>query len=250
MTQAGQAPENAIDALNALGIVYDDMAGTGAHNLNLIQSLLAMGRDLRDGAYAPFAVARVEPLLAYAHDGKRASVILGEISPQGSFYPSVTERILHIHNQINVWNGLLSMGQPITPPIVPMLQDIMIFTAHISRIASYLSIKLATAKKFPDASPGSDAALKAKNEKDFNAYVQSLPPYMARFFTSCIDRNHLSSILQKLRVGDYSTMEYDVSKEGRMINHYLLPMDLANPYLAHLARLQADTMATKTPASA
>jgi hypothetical protein len=218
--------------LTRLAGIYDAMAQAGLHNLSQIQVLGSMARDLKDGDYIPFDIAPVESALTYESGGKRISIILGENAADGSFYPSVTERMLHVHSQMNLWNGLLPNRKSITVGAVSLLQDIMIFSAHLSRIALYLA-----------ATTGKTLS-REEREKSFTDFVSALPPYMSKFFNSCLDRAHVSSILQNLRVGDYTIMEYDVTNDGQAVNHYRLPMSMAKPYLAKLEKAKAEAPGT------
>jgi hypothetical protein len=214
--------------LASLSGLYEALAETGLHNLSQIQVLGSMARDLRDGDYKPFVLTGIERALIHGQD----VMLIGDIPPDGPFRPSVTERMLHIHRQGDLWNDLIRDPGKIQIGIVSLLQDVVLYAAYVSRIAFYLH------------SFEGRALAAIDKPKTFADFVTNLPPYMARYVNACLDRTQAAHILNTLKAMDYVLALRPM--DGATVHHYPLPADLARTYQAQLERMQETTPKTES----
>lgn len=181
----------------------------------------------------PFDLEKLHDLLSYQKDGKRISLILGDFNENAAFYPSITEKILNLHGQMNYVNGAFkNITSETANSVIPILQRILLDCLFLDNVFKFCADKSAVIQEPSENLEKQREKIKQGLEKIISTFHKDLKN--AAMF---MDRSQMNESLKQYSFKS-SWIEYDVTNEGKMVNDYYLPKEYADPYLLHLARQQ------------
>jgi len=187
----------------------------------------------------PFDLGKQTDLLRNTRGGKTYAFILGEVSEQLSFYPSITEKMIKIHSVANFVNAALKSRRISSEEdLVRPLQDALMEFYFLDKTFAYYAqrTRLINGKI--------QNAIDKKGEVEaLNVYYQEFLKGLTDVIKPCLDIDHLQARIRQYEFKAYAWLTNDVGEDGKVVNNYYLPKQYWQPFVNWMAAEQAKAMA-------